>query len=414
VLTYFQEVLTYFQEVMHLFLRGAHLFPRGASPISITKNHKTMKKSFLILVAIFASQRFAIAQNIAKIDSGFINGANYKIIFPANYQKKLVMYAHGHEFMGSPSQIKRADFEQRMKPFLDRGFAVAASAYLYQGFAMPQGVDDTEALRQYFYKKHGKPDTTFMVGQSMGGGVALATMENFDKNYQGALGLCSFASRPYLQCRKEFDIYAVFNVIFPNVVPSLSNIMDPKVPYKAINPRDISSKGNTIKEGFMKDSVLAAQFAKHFDLKLSDLAMSLLFNENVLRDVAQKSGGNPFDNTNTVYSGFPDDWAINQKVERLEATVDANKIFGKYDRTGNIGKPIVMMHTIYDQLIPPQYGVTNFENMVHKMNKDKFLTVKITNGQAHCAFSPEQTGKAFDELRIWVKTGVKPKAGTIE
>lgn len=142
--------------------------------------------------------------------------------------------------------------------------------------------------------------------------------------------------------------------------------------------------------------------------------MSLMFNENVLRDVAQKSGGNPFDNTNTVYSGFPDDWNINKKVESLEATADANKIFGKYDRTGNINKPVVMMHTIYDQLIPPHYGVTNFENMVYKMNKDKFLTVKITNGQAHCAFTHEQVGKSFDELRLWVKTGKKAKAGTME
>ena len=324
------------------------------------------------------------------------------------------MFAHGYEPMASPRQIKRADFGQRIKPFLDRGFAVAASAYSIQGFAMPQGVDDNENLRRYFYKKYGKPDTTIMVGQSMGGGVVLATMENFDKNYQGALSLCAFSSRPYLQDRKEFDMYAVFNVLFPNVVPLLSNVMDISVPYKVIDSREIGPKSQAIKEGFMKDSVLATTFAKHFDLKLSDLARSLMFNENVLRDVAQKSGGNPFDNTNTLYSGFPDDWAINKKVERLEATADANKIFAKYDRTGNIGKPIVMMHTVYDQLIPPQYGVINFENMVHQMGKDKFLTVKITNGQGHCQFTPEQIGKSFDELRTWVKTGVKAKAGTME
>ena len=353
-------------------------------------------------------------QPSSKTDTGRINGANYKIIFPEKWENKLIMFAHGYEFIGSPAQSQRSDFALRMKPFLERGFAVAASDYAYQGFAMPQGVDDNEALREFFFKTYGKPDTCFIVGQSMGGGVALATMENFDENYQGALGLCSFSSRPYLQCRKEFEIYAVFNVLFPNVVPSLSNVMDISVPYQAINPREISSKAKAIRDGFMKDSVLATAFAKHFDLKLSDLAMSLMFNENVLRDVAQKSGGNPFDNTNTVYSGFPNDWEINQKVERLEATADANKIFGKYDRTGNINKPVVMMHTIYDQLIPPQYGVTNFENMVHKMNKDKFLTVKITNGQAHCAFTPEQTGKAFDELRLWLKTGKKAKAGTME
>ena len=72
-----------------------------------------------------------------------------------------------------------------------------------------------------------------------------------------------------------------------------------------------------------------------------------------LRDIAQKAKGNPFDNTNTVYSGFPDDWKVNQKAERLAADVNADIIFSKYDRTGNIDKPVVLMHTIYDQLIPP-------------------------------------------------------------
>jgi pimeloyl-ACP methyl ester carboxylesterase len=354
------------------------------------------------------------AQNVAKRDSGVLKGAHFTVLFPENWNKKLVMFAHGYEFMGGVPLSKNPNFTKNMTPFLERGFAVAASDYQYQGFAMPQGVDDNEALRAYFFKKYGKPDTCFLVGQSMGGGVAMATMENFDKNYQGALGLCSFSSRPYLQCRKEFEIYAVFNVLFPNVVSSLSNVMDINQPYKAIDSRQIGPKSKAIRDGFMTDSVLPLQFAKHFDLKLADLAMSLMFNENVLRDVAQKSGGNPFDNTNTVYSGFPDDWAINQKVERLEATADANKIFGKYDRTGNINKPIVLMHTIYDQLIPPQYGVTNFENMVHNRGKDRFLTVKITNGQAHCAFTPQQTGQAFDALRTWLKTGAKAKAGAID
>jgi hypothetical protein len=72
------------------------------------------------------------------------------------------------------------------------------------------------------------------------------------------------------------------------------------------------------------------------------------------------------------------------------------------------------MHTIYDQLIPPQYGVVNFENMVHHQGKDDYFVVKYTNGQGHCQFSPEETGKAFDELREWVKTGNKAKAGAVK
>lgn len=358
---------------------------------------------------------FLFAQSLERIDSGSIGNAGFKILFPTSWNKKLVMFAHGYEFMGSsPRQSANRGWANSMSVFLERGFAIAASDYSIQGFSMPTGVDDTESLRQYFVNKYGKPDTTIIVGQSLGGGVALATMENFGDGYDGALGLCSFASKPYLQCRKEFDIYATFNVLFPGVVSSLSNVMDVQVPYQAINPREIGSKVEQIRKGYMKDSVLATAFAKRFDLKLADLALSLMFNENVLRDIAQKSGGNPFNNTNTIYTGFTNDLEMNQKVERLSATVDPNKIFGKYDRTGIIDKPIVLMHTIYDQLIPPVLGAVNFENMVHNQGKSKYLTVKYTGGQGHCAFAPAQIGTAFDELRHWLKTGIKATPGFIK
>ena len=105
---------------------------------------------------------------------------------------------------------------------------------------------------------------------------------------------------------------------------------------------------------------------------------------------------------------------MNQKIERLAATVSPDVLYAKYDRTGNIGKPVVLMHTIYDQLIPPQYGVTNFENMVHQQGKDKYFTVKFTKGQGHCQFTPQEVAISFDELRNWVKTGIKAKAGFSE
>lgn len=375
-----------------------------------------MKKYVFIFLVVGAFKSVVAQNSISKIDTGVIKGATYKIIFPPGWKGKLVMYAHGYEFMGSAiRQSKNPQFAESMKPFLERGFAVAASDYSIQGFALPEGVENTEALRKYFFKKYGRPDTTFVVGHSMGGGITLATIENFGKNYNGGLPLCPLSSRPYLQCRKEFDMYASFNALFPGVVVKLSDIFDlsktkPATPFSEMMP-----KARAIRKGIIeKDSALGVTFAKHFYLKFDDLPFSLFFNENVLRDIAQKSQGNPFDNTNTVYSGFPDDWNINHKVERLAATVNPNILFGRYDRTGDINQPVVLMHTIYDQLIPPIYGVVNFENMVHQKNKDEYFTVKYTNGQGHCQFTPQQIGEAFDELRIWAKTGQKAKAGFIE
>ncbi|QDK77200.1 alpha/beta hydrolase [Spirosoma sp. KCTC 42546] len=372
-----------------------------------------MKRYFGLLITLsFISHAFA--QNpVAKIDSGSISGARYVILFPENWKGKLVMYAHGYEFMGAkPRQSQNPGFAKNMKPFLDRGFAVAASDYQYQGFALPQGVDDTEALRQLFVKTYGKPDTTYMVGHSMGGGVTFAMLENFGSNYNGGLPLCPLSSRPYLQCRKEFDMYATFNGLFPGIVTSLTEIFDLAKPYQAQPQQAMVARATAIKKAILaKDSTLAIAFAKRFDLKLDDLPFSLFFNENVLRDLAQKAKGNPFDNTNTLYSGFPNNLDVNQKAERLKATVNPNVLFAKYDRTGNINKPVVVMHTIYDQLIPPTYGVVNIENMVHQQGKDQYFTVKYTNGQGHCNFTPQQTAQAFDALRNWVKTGAKPTAG---
>jgi pimeloyl-ACP methyl ester carboxylesterase len=374
-----------------------------------------MKNLILYFLLIFSFSAFS---QIAKTDSGAINGAKYRIIFPENWKGKLVMYAHGYEFMGAkPLQSQNPEWLKRMTPFIERGFAVAASDYQHQGFALAQGVDDTEALRQYFVGKYGKPDSTFMVGHSMGGGITLATIENFGNNYVGGLPFCPLSSRPYLQCRKEFDIYATFNGLFPGIVTPLKDIFDLQKTseYQAQNARKMVARAMEIKKAiYAKDSVLAIAFAKRFDLKPDDLPFSLFFNENVLRDIAQKAGGNPFDNTNTLYAGFPDNLLVNQKAERLAATVNPDKLFGKYDRTGNINKPVVLTHTIYDQLIPATYGVVNFENMVHQQSKEGYFIVKYTNGQGHCNFTPKQTGQVFDELRNWVKTGQKAKAGYVE
>ena len=350
-------------------------------------------------------------------DTGTVGGARYRILMPPDWetggQKKLVMYAHGYEFMGTPSGIDNPQFAQGQLVFLDRGFAVAASAYRGQGYMLPEGIEDTEALRKYFVNKYGRPDSTFIVGHSMGGGVAIGATEKYGSSYHGALPLCPLASRPYLQTRKEFDLFVVFNVLFPGLIPELSDIMDQAAGGRARSMQEVFASAGKLQAEIMRDSVLAKQLAHQFDLKLKDLPFTLLFGENVLRDVAQKAGGNPFDNTKTLYSGFPDDWMVNQKAERLAAAQSAFQFLNKYSPTGEISIPVVMMHTIYDQLIPPRLAVNNYVDMVQQQGKSDWLAVKYTDGRGHCQFSPQQTGEAFDALRRWVKKGNKPESGAL-
>ncbi|RXK52403.1 alpha/beta hydrolase family protein [Aquirufa rosea] len=367
------------------------------------------------ILLIFTICCHSLWGQIEKKDLGTLSGGSYQVLIPKNWNKKLVMYAHGYQFQGQKPSEANVGLEKRLQVILDRGFAIAASDYPAVGFVLPEGIDATEELRQAFVKQVGKPDSTFMVGHSMGGGITLGIMENFGNHYDGALPLCPLSSRPYLQCRKEFDMYATFNGLFPGIVPSLKDIFDVNSSVGFVNLSQAGSRIGQITQAIMaKDSSLAKAFAKKFDLKLKDLAGSLFFNQNVLRDLAIKFGGNPFDNLQTVYSGFPDDLQTNKLAERLGATKNPNQLFSRYDRTGNIQKPVLLVHTIYDQLIPVTYAVVNYENMVHQQQKDKYFTVKYTNGQAHCAFSPQQLATSFDLLRNWVKNGNKPQGGYLE
>lgn len=342
------------------------------------------------------------------IDTGRIDGSMYRIVIPENWNHNLVLYAHGYMPPGTPSTpqiFHNPRYDQRLQPFLERGFAVARSAYSKTGWALVEGVDDTETLRKYFIESYGTPDTCFITGHSMGGGITLATVENLGQHYQGALPLCPLAGRPYLQTKLAFDMNAVFAVFYPGVLPALKEVC-------AGGTEAVSLQA--IEEAIARDTVTAAMMARRYDLKPRDLAFVIFFNDGVIRDISGLAGTNPFDNTNTVYSGFDDDWMVNCMVERLGADPDAADIFKKYDRTGNLVCPTLLVHTIYDQLITPSMAVAPIDNLAQQQGRKDNLVVLYTRGQGHCNFTNEETGRAFDILRQWVHTGKRPRAGILD
>ncbi|MDB5239483.1 MAG: hypothetical protein JWP57_108, partial [Spirosoma sp.] len=60
-----------------------------------------MKNLGLTLVFGLLSAGLFAQNNVSKIDTGQINGAKYRILFPQNWKGKVILYAHGYEFMGS-------------------------------------------------------------------------------------------------------------------------------------------------------------------------------------------------------------------------------------------------------------------------------------------------------------------------
>ena len=366
-----------------------------------------MKNLISFCLFLILSSNAVFGQKNVTRDTGTLNGAAYEITMPKDWNKKLVMYAHGYESTLLPKGIIKP--AAVVQVFAERGFAVARSTYSRVGWALPEGVDETEALRQFFEKKYGKSDSTFIAGHSMGGGITVATIEKYPKIYAGGLAMCPLANRPYLQVKTAFDNYLIVNALFPDLLPKMSDILSGKADPSVSDGGflGLRKKAEAIAEKLKGKEDMVAQVAKRLDLKVKDVPTSIVFGEGVLRDVFKQEGGNPFDNTNTLYSGFPDDWELNQKIERIAATVPAKRLT-TYDRTGIVDKPLVLLHTIYDQLISPTAAIVQYDNLVHLTHHEQNVKMFFTNGQAHCAFSNEQTAIAFDALRKWAKSGQKP------
>jgi hypothetical protein len=234
-------------------------------------------------------------------------------------------------------------------------------------------------------------------------------MEKYPKTYNGALALCPLSSRPYEQMQEGFDDYVLFNAIFPGYLPSLATVMSGKAApvFSGGLQERVKTAMDLVGSIQKKQPEALLEFLHHQHLKLEDLPMALQFLDGMLRDVAAQTGGNPFDNTNTLYTGFPNDWVVNQNVERLLANASSDRLT-TYDRTGLIEHPVLIVHTSYDQLINPRFGADKYDDLVHQMHREQFLKVFYTNGQGHCNFTMEQTATAFNALRAWAASGQKP------
>jgi len=119
---------------------------------------------------------------------GIHNGAPYRIEVPADWNGKLVVFAHGYEGEGSGQGSVHTS---PLATYLTRqGYAWAASGYRSRGIRPDWFVADTLAVRELFIRDIGPPHWTIIHGMSMGGHVAIASLELYPGVYQGALIEC--------------------------------------------------------------------------------------------------------------------------------------------------------------------------------------------------------------------------------
>jgi len=371
--------------------------------------NKTMIAALLVILTFVAAPNAQQTANTkAQVETGQLNGAAFRIEVPAAWNKGLVMYCHGYEFTGTPPPNWN---DPQAKPirdvFLSRGFAFAQSAYSTKGWAVKEAIEDTEALRRYFVAKYGQPRETFVTGHSMGAVISIATLERYPEIYDGAMPMCGPLS-PALDFFKDrvFDMLVTFEYYFPGTIGSAVDV-----------PADFKfspTGSEKVREAIKASPEKAAMFAKHYNVTPIELPGVLSFWQAIVKELKQRTGGNPSDNRNTIYSGFDDDAAVNRGVKRYAGDPKAREYIRQYyTPTGRISDPVLTIHTSYDQLVPSR-DVSYYDVISAVAGTRDFFVAKYVVANGHCNINPQRTGTAFDALLSWVHEHKRPVSGEIQ
>ena len=357
--------------------------------------------AILLSLSLAAVVSPAHAQDTTRVESGDLGGSRFRIQVPARWNHGLVVYEHGY----LPRGAEWAPMSRWLAAvFLDRGFAVAEAGFSRQGWAIEEGLRDTEALRRHFTKRYGRPDTVFVTGFSMGATLALATIEAHPREYAGALPMCGplAASEEFFRDR-VLGVLVTFEALFGRNLPP--------------GQRPLLAAGELpeplVESALAPDSALALRFCAKWDVRREDLASIVSFYHLLYRELADRAGGAPCDNRNAIYAGFGPVAGLNDSVPRsLAMPLAADYLRRFFTPTGGLRGPVLALHTTYDPGVP-QHFANVYGGTVSRAGTEAWFVQQRVEADGHCNIKPALVGQAFDELRDWVSGGIRPAPRTL-
>jgi pimeloyl-ACP methyl ester carboxylesterase len=385
-----------------------------------------------LLLAVFAGIVLALSPAASDAQAHFEGdigpGSTYEIDVPAVWNGGLVLYAHGLVQADLPvvSPSELPEFAVIRTALLSSGFALAASSYSTNGWALADAVRRTHQLSGIFKSKVSAPRRTFLMGASLGALVALKLAETQAGQYDGALALCGPVGGALPEVQYVGDGRVIFDHYFPGVLPGTPFFVPPGTTF--LSPLDWggpSALFTNVVTALATNPAATIRWASAANLpfnsmaELADSAIAFIgFSLRYTNDFIERVNGKlPYDNRDTAYvvdaSADPVlnaylSGVLNHNVARFDADPAALNYYDRnYSPSGRIGVPVLTLHNMRDPAIPFAHeGV--FAAAVADAGRSNLLTQLPVDRWGHCAFSLAEVQGAFTTLVQWVETGVKP------
>lgn len=360
--------------------------------------------------------------------SGVLNGAAYRVEVPANWNGKLVMYAHGYAGTGAAVGVSNPSIRRYL---IENGYAWAASSYAKNYYDVRAGVEDTNALALEFKAIAAKnarvlstPTKVYITGHSMGGHITAAAIEDeaaaYAVNkvkYAGAVPMCGVlgdtelfnqfaAMQVTAQALAGLPSYptAKWSEIEPMVRTALFTTF-PSVP-TATGAKYLSVLQNITggpRPMFDLGIAFGGSFPSAYGTFGSDGTVTGILNKNVLDTSAY---------TYKIDGDAAGSTALNASVLKLTADPEANRLRRDGLRwipkaNGEFKIPVVSIHTLGDLFVPFSMEQT-YQKRVAAKGNSAWLVQRAIRGVSHCDFTVAEQVNAFDDMIKWERDGVKP------
>ncbi|MES2102050.1 MAG: alpha/beta hydrolase [Pseudomonadota bacterium] len=360
--------------------------------------------------------------------AGVLGGASYQVEVPANWNGKLVMYAHGYAGTGASLNVGAPSIRRYL---IQNGYAWGASSYSKNYYDVRVGVEDTNALALEFVKiaaannrTLAAPSKYFITGHSMGGHITAAAIEDeaaatavHKVKYNGAVPMCgvvgdtelfnqfaamqvtaqALAGLPAYPTDKWADISAQVTSTLFTTFPSAPTAQGAK--YLSVlqnitgGPRPMFDLG----------IAFGGSFPSAYGTFGSDGTVTGILNKNVLDT-------NAF--TYTIDGDAAGSTALNAAAIKLTAAPDANRLRRDGLRwipkaNGEFKIPVVSIHTLGDLFVPFSMEQV-YQKRVAAKGNSAWLVQRAIRGVSHCDFTIAEQVAAFDDMLKWEGGGAKP------
>ena len=360
------------------------------------------------------------------------NGAWYVIAMPADWNRKLIVHAHGGPRTGEPGAADPLEDLDRFSAMVREGYAWVGSTYRRGGYGVRSAAEDVVSSRQAFIAAFGRPERVILHGQSWGGNVAAKTAEIHATDADGAPlwdgvlltnGVLNGGTRAY---RFRADLRAVYQFYCRNH-PSPGDGAYPVwqgLPANATMTRaelrrrivECTGVGLSRRERRADQSRRLRDILAVTGIQEDELVAHMNWATFLFQDLVQTrlGGRNPFDNSRTVYRGSSDDEALNAGVERFTADPEAVAMLAHdADLSGGITVPTMTLHALHDPTV--FYAAeAAYAGTVAAAGRSDLLVQAATDEDQHSKLEDAGYLTVLEALERWIDTGERPDAATFQ